>query len=151
MKKFALGSLAAVAMAASMTATAMDLEDAIQYRQAGYKFMSWNMGTIKGNLEGEWNLARVQAAANSIAGIANSGMGALYLPGTDQDVGNTKTRVKPEMFTDIEGATEVGIAFNKAANALAQAAASEDKAAIASAFRDAGAACKGCHDKFRKD
>ncbi len=37
-------------------------------------------------------------AANAIAAIANSGMGALYGPGTDKDVGNQKTRVKPEFF-----------------------------------------------------
>ncbi len=28
-------------------------EDQIKFRQAGYSFMSWNMGKIKANLEGE--------------------------------------------------------------------------------------------------
>lgn len=32
------------------------------------------------------------------AGIANSGMGALYVPGTEKDIGDVKTRVKPELF-----------------------------------------------------
>lgn len=153
MKKIMLGGLSAALLATSLNAAAVDLEEAIEYRQAGYQFMAWNMGKIGAAVEGktEWNLAQIQAAANSIAGIANSGMGALYLPGTDKDVGKTKTRVKPEMFTDVEGVTEVGIAFNKAANELAAAAQTGDKNTIVSAFRDAGAGCKGCHDKFRMD
>ncbi|HPB74574.1 MAG TPA: cytochrome c, partial [Chromatiaceae bacterium] len=47
-------------------------EDQIKYRQAGYSFMAWNMGKIKANLEGEYNAKQVEAAANAIAGIANS-------------------------------------------------------------------------------
>ncbi|NLD13998.1 MAG: cytochrome c [Gammaproteobacteria bacterium] len=154
MKKLVLGSLSAVLLASSMTATAMDAEDAIQFRQAGYKFMAWNMAKIKAMaIDGsaEWNPAQVQAAANSIAATANSGMGALFIPGTEADVGDTKTRVKPEMFSDIEGVTEVGMAFHKAANELAAAAETGDKAAVAKAFGATGQSCKGCHDKFRKD
>lgn len=154
MKKLVLGSLSAVLLASSMTATAMDAEDAIQFRQAGYKFMAWNMAKIKAmaiDESVEWNPAQVQAAANSIAATANSGMGALFIPGTEQNVGDTKTRVKPEMFTDIEGVTEVGMAFHKAATELAAAAETGDKAAIAKAFGATGQSCKGCHDKFRMD
>lgn len=151
MKKFVMGSLAATLLATSMTATAMDPEEAIQFRQAGYKFMSWNMAKIKGMLDGdvEWNATAVQNAANSIAATANSGMGALFIPGTEKDVGNTKTRVKPEMFTDGEGVNQVGGAFYQAATELAKVAATDDKAAIGKAFSDAAASCKGCHDKFR--
>ena len=59
-------------------------EDQIKFPQAGYSFMSWNMGKIKANLEGEYNAQQVQAAATAIAGIAGSGMGALYGPGTEK-------------------------------------------------------------------
>lgn len=153
MKKIVLSSLAATLLATSMTATAMDPEEAIQFRQAGYKFMSWNMGKIKAMVEGEteWNASQVQNAANSIAATANSGMGALFIPGTEQNVGNTKTRVKPEMFTDGEGVNKVGGAFYQAAMELAKVAATDDKAAIGKALGDTAASCKGCHDKFRKN
>jgi len=53
-------------------------EDQIKYRKAGYSFMSWNMSKIKANLEGTYDAAQVTAAANAIASIAGSGMGALY-------------------------------------------------------------------------
>lgn len=151
MKKLVLGSLSAVLLASTMTASAMEPEEAIEFRQAGYKFMAWNMAKIKMAIDGdvEWNPAQVQAAANSIASTANSGMGALFIPGTEKDVGDVKTRVKPEMFTDMEGVTEVGMAFHKAATELAAAAETGDQATVAKAFAAAGSSCKGCHDKFR--
>lgn len=154
MKKIVLGSLSAIVLASSLNAFAMDAEEAIEFRQAGYKFMAWNMAKIKAMaIDGdvEWNAQQVQAAANSIAATANSGMGALFIPGTEKNIGDTKTRVKPEMFSDIESVTKVGMAFNKAANELAAAAETGDKATVAKAFAAAGESCKGCHDKFRMD
>ena len=155
MKNLMIGGLAAVFLTASLSASAqVDPEDQIKYRKAGYSFMSWNMGKIKAmaiDESGAWDPAQVQAAANSIAATANSGMGALFGPGTEKSIGDTKTRVKPEMFTDREGVTEVGIAFNKAANELAAAAQTGDKAQVVAAFGAAGKSCKGCHDKYRMD
>lgn len=155
MKNLMIGSLAALFLTTSLSASAqIDPEDQIHYRKAGYSFMSWNMGKIKAMVIDEsvaWDPAQVQAAANSIAATANSGMGALFGPGTEKSIGDTKTRVKAEMFTDPEGVAKVGIAFNKAANQLAAAAATGDKAQIAKAFADTGSSCKGCHDKYRND
>ena len=92
------------------------------------------------------------AAANVIAAIANSGMGALYVPGQrqGQGLGNHPPR-KPELFTDKEGVAKVAIAFNKEANELAKVAATGDAAAVKAQFGKVGESCKGCHDKFRKD
>ncbi|MBV2134250.1 cytochrome c [Pseudomonas sp. MAP12] len=129
-------------------------EDQIEYRKAGYSFMAWNMGKIKAQVvEGSvaYDQQQVAAAANAIAAIANSGMGALYGPGTEKSVGKEKTRVKPEFFTQKEEVAKVAIAFNQAANNLAKVAAGGDKAQIAQAFGDVGKSCKGCHDKFRMD
>ncbi|QEY57925.1 cytochrome c [Pseudomonas sp. C27(2019)] len=155
MKKLMIGSLAALFLTASFSASAqIDPEDQIHFRKAGYAFMSWNMEKIKAMAIDEsiaWDPAQVQAAANSIAATANSGMGALYGPGTEKNIGDTKTAVKPEMFTDGEGVVKVGVAFNKAANELAEAAATGDKALVAKAFAAAGDGCKGCHDKYRMD
>ena len=126
-------------------------EDQIKYRQAGYSFMSWNMGKIKANLEGEYNAQQVQAAAAAIAGIAGSGMGALYGPGTEKDIGNVKTRVKPEFFENMQDVGKIATEFNTNAAALATAAASGDKAAVQKAFADTGSSCKACHDKYRME
>ncbi|MFW5723832.1 MAG: c-type cytochrome [Halochromatium sp.] len=145
--------LAGLAMGLLGNAVAADLkpEEQIQTRQAGYRFMSWNMGKIKANLEGDYSQPQVQAAAEAIAGIANSGMGALYGPGTDQDIGDVKTRVKPELFTNQKEVGEVAVAFIEAANTMAETAQLGDKAEVKAAFNELGQSCKGCHDKFRKD
>lgn len=80
------------------------------------------------------------------AGIANSGMGALYGPGTEKDIGDVKTRVKPELFTDQDGVGEVARNFIQAANNMAEAAAvvtrTED---VRSGFGEQGERCKACH------
>jgi hypothetical protein len=71
-------------------------EDAIKWRQSGYGFMAWNMARIKMNVEGAYNKDEVIKAATAIQAIANSGMGALYLPGTDKGTGWEKPASSPK-------------------------------------------------------
>lgn len=152
MKKIAGLVLAGIVLAAAGSSFAqMKPEDAITFRQSGYRFMAWNMGRIKANLDGQFNKDEVVQAANVIQAIANSGMGKLYLPGTDKGKGWHETHVKPELFTDKEGVGKVAKAFNEAANEMAKVAATGDAAATKVAFGKLGESCKGCHDKFRKD
>lgn len=124
-------------------------EDAIKYRQAGYAFMGWNMGRIKANIDGAYNKEEVVKAANAIQAIANSGMGALYLPGTDKGTGFHETKVKPELFTEGAKVGKVAGDFTTAANELAKVAATGDAAAVKAAFGKLGGTCKACHDDFR--
>ena len=148
-KKIALVALAAV-FAGSAFAQVKP-EAAIKYRQAGYTYMAWNMGKLKGMLDNPetFNKDQAVAAANTIQAIANSGMGALYLPGTDKGKGFEPTRAKSEIFTDKEGVGKVAMAFNKEANELAKVAATGDAAAMKAQLGKVGETCKGCHDKFR--
>jgi cytochrome c556 len=141
-----------LAIAGNAAAEQLSPEEQILTRQAGYSFMSWNMGKIKANLEGDFSQQQVAAAANAIAGIANSGMGALYGPGTDKDIGDVKTRVKPELFTEQEEVGKVARNFIQAANNMAEVASmAESQDDVKAAFGELGESCKGCHDKFRKD
>lgn len=144
----ATGLVTAV-LAASALAGGLSPEEQIETRQAGYTFMGWNMGKIKANLEGDYHSEQVAAAANAIAAIANSGMGALFGPGTDKDVGGVKTRVKPELFQNMEDVGELATNFKDAADSLAEVAAEGDQAAVKSAFGDLAEACKACHKKYR--
>ena len=153
MKSKIILALLATAVAGSALAQVKP-EDAIKFRQSGYTFMAWNMGKLKGMLvdnPASYNKEQAIAAANLIAATANSGMGALYVPGSDKGKGWKETRVKPELFTDREGVGKVAVAFNKEANELAKVAASGDAAALKAQFGKVGEACKACHDKFRKD
>jgi len=148
MKSKLLLSLVVATLASSAMAQVKP-EDAIKFRQSGYGFMAWNMGRIKMNVEGTYNKDEVIKAATAIQAIANSGMGALYLPGTDKGTGWEKTRVKPEFFTNKEGVTKVAMAFNKEANEMAKVAAAGDAAATKAQFGKLAGTCKGCHDDFK--
>lgn len=155
MKKIAV-ALAALGLIGSVAAQQMKPEDMIQTRQAGYKFMAWNMGKIKAQAEApadKFDKTLANNAAKAIQGVANSGMGALYGAGTDKDIGAVKTRVLPAFFDpkNKEELTKVATNFNQQANKLADVAAGGDQKAIAAQFGELGKACKACHDKFRKD
>lgn len=156
MKKKALTSaaLGLFALTLATTASAQSNEDMIKYRQSGYAFMAWNMGKIKAQVvDGSvpFDQGQVLAAASVIAATANSGMGALYGPGTEKDIGSLKTRVKPEFFQEMPNVGKLATDFNNAAANLAKVAATGDKAAVQKAFADTGSTCKACHDKYRME
>ncbi len=146
--RLALG-ICAAALAGSALAADLKPEEQIETRQAGYTFMAWNMGKIKANLDGTYDAKQVAAAANVIAAIANSGMGALFGPGTDKDIGNVRTRAKPELFQNMPEVGKLAGNLVAAADNLAKVAATGDAAAVKTAFGDVGKSCKACHDKFR--
>jgi cytochrome c556 len=127
----------------------MKPEDAIKYRQSAYSTMSWNMGRIKASVEGTYNKDEVIKAANVIQSIANSGMGSLYLPGTDKGKGWHDTGVKPEFFTKGEQVGKLATDFNREANEMSKVAATGDAAAARAQFGKLGGTCKACHDDFR--
>ncbi|GAB2180318.1 cytochrome c [Denitratisoma sp. agr-D3] len=140
------------AIAAPAAFAQMKTEDAIKVRQAGYRFMAWNMGRIDASVKGEFKKDEVIKAANVIAAIANSGMGALYPAGSDKGVGFHETAVKPEFFEAANGKKlgEIAGNFNKEANELAKVAATGDKEAVKAQYGKLGQTCKACHDDFRK-
>jgi cytochrome c556 len=149
-----ISALAGALLASTAAQAQLKPEEQVEIRQAGYQFMAWNMGKIKAQvIDGKepYDQAKVAAAANAIAAIANSGMGALYSPDTTSAQLGKQTRLKPEFFDNLEEAGRIGGEFVKNANQLASVAAGNDQAAIKKAFGDVGGSCKSCHDKFRAD
>ncbi len=152
LKSIITAIVATTTLGISLSASAQAIgkpEDNIRWRQSAYHVKAWSMGRIKANLEGTYNKDQVIQAANVIQALANSGMGALYQPGTDKGKGWKDTRAKAELFTDKEGVGKVAMAFNKEANEMAKVAASGDAAAVKAQFGKLGESCSGCHDKFR--
>jgi cytochrome c556 len=141
----------ALTLAGSAAAQQLKPEEQIYYRQGAYAFASWNMGKIKANLDGTYNAAQVRAAANAIAAVSGSGLGALFGPGSEKSTSEQKTAVRPELFQKERGAEVGKLAgdFAAAANALAQAAESGDITRVRPAFGKVGQTCKACHDQFR--
>ena len=149
MKSKLLLPLLALTLAGSAMAQVKP-EEAIKFRQSGYGFMAWNMARIKMNVEGgNYNKEEVIKAANAIQAIANSGMGALYLPGTDKGKGWEETRAKSNIWTEQEKLGKAAMAFNKEANEMAKVAQTGDAAAVGAQLGKLGGTCKGCHDDFK--
>ena len=134
---------------ASFAQQAMKPEDMIKLRKAGMGFQAWNMGKIKANIDGTFNKEQVIAAANVIAATANSGIGALFAPGSEKDVGGQKTLVKMEFFQQAAKVKEVSMNYVKEATELARVAATGDMAAVKAQFGKTGETCKACHDDFK--
>lgn len=150
--KFKL-ALAVFVAAASTSAIAGQAEDQqVKFRQSAYSFAAWNCSKIKKQVVEQpetYNKEQVVAAANAVAAVANSGLGSLYGPGTDQATGWKKSRLKPEFFDKQDDAKKAAIAFNKEANELAKVAATGDIGAIKTQFGKVSETCKSCHDSFR--
>lgn len=156
MKRLLLTGAAATLLAASATgALAQQLkpEEKVKFRQAAYTTMAWNMGKIKAMVEGgaPFSQPQVSAAANVIAAIANSGMGALYSPDTLGVVGFKKSRLKENFFQEQEEVRKIATNFVEQANKLAEVAAMGNQDEIKAQFGEVGKACKACHDKFRAE
>lgn len=137
---------------ATLHAGAGPIEDQIRYRQSAYAFISWNASRIKAQVLDKpetFNQQQVNAAANAIAAIANSGLGALYGAGTDNGTGWKPSRLRAEYFAKPEQARELALDFNRAANELARVAAAGDRAAIKAQYQTLSKTCKSCHDSFR--
>lgn len=149
MKKLTAAVLIAT-VASAASAQTYKVEDAIKWRQSAYQILSWNMARLDQNLNSaQFNKDDAIKAANTIAAIANSGMGQLYFAGSDKS-DKIKTNVRPEMYTDTQGAAKAAIALAEQANALQQVAQTGDVAAIKAQVGKVGGACKGCHDNFKK-
>lgn len=151
LKKIALAALATVTVAGAASAQVVGkMEDQIRWRQSAYTTMAWSMARIEANIKGTYNKDQVIEAANVIQAIANSKMGALYQPGSDQGKGWEPTRLRSEFFSKQDEVGQVARPFIVGANEMAKIAASGDAAAIKAQFGKVADTCDGCHEKFKK-
>ena len=144
--------VALAVVAASATALAQQgpkPENLIKWRQSAFQVVAWNSGRIKASLDGQYNKDEVLKAANTIAAVANSGLGGLFAPGTEQGKGWHDTSARPEIFKDTKHFGELGANFAQEANELASLAAGGDAAAIKTQYGKLTRTCKACHDEYR--
>ena len=87
------------------------------------------------------------AAAETVASLAQRIEPALFAPGSD--VGGTK--MKPDIFKDPARVAELARQAREAVARLPAAAASGDKAQLATAYGAANEACLACHKAFRNE
>lgn len=127
-------------------------EKLIQWRQSAYRLSEWNVARIKSNLEGPYNKAEVQTAANTLASIANSGLPTLFAPNTDKGKGWHETAARPEVFKDKAKFIELSNNFSKETIELVKiATSSNDAAGIKEQFGKVTRTCKACHDDYKAE
>ena len=88
--------------------------------------MAWNSARLKGALTGDaanYDAREVRAAANALAAVANSGLAALFVAGTEQGKGWRETTARPAVFTDAQTFRKLNDEFAADAAALARIAA----------------------------
>ena len=146
----------AVAAALSLPLTASAdghleaMEKAVKARQGLFQVYAFNLGQLGAMAKGAvpYNAEAAQAAADNLLAAAAMRGGAMWPQGSD----NTgpmkgKTRAKPEAWTTWPAIAENSDALKKAAAAMQANAGSLE--GIKANIGAVGAACKGCHEKYR--
>ena len=144
MKMLALAAGFAVATATLAVQAQMKPEDQIKQRQAGYRVLGYNFGSLAAMADGKkpYNKDEATRNANLAAAIADYPR-QFFGDGTDKG----ETKAKPEIWqkrADFDAKMDKMVT---AVKALPQAAG--DTEALKKAVKEAGGACKACHDDYR--
>lgn len=123
-------------------------DDMIATRQTEMKTNMKAMKVLVSMLKGEtpYDNALVQDAAKSIRGAAAGSRASAAWDAASQTGFTMKTGAKPEIWTDAAGFAAAWTSFD---TAVASLEATQDQAGLKAAFPALGAACKGCHEKYR--
>lgn len=147
MKKLVLLSCAVAALStATISARADETNPAIVHRQGIYKIAAGHMNGLKSGLFLKGPGENLAYHAEGIV-TAFQHMGNAYPEGSDKG----ETKAKPNIWSERAKFDEAGKKAFTAAQALVAATKAGDNAKSADAFKALGAACKGCHEDFRKD
>lgn len=143
-------ALLAVPMAAeSQKAPPSKAERAIEYRQAAFKLLGWNIGPVAAMVKGEipWDQAALEMHAMRLAQVA-----PMIVEGFPADSqAGAPTRAKPEIWGNLDDFKSRARNLEAAATRFAETARGGDRKAIAAGLGEVGGACKGCHEKYRAD
>lgn len=148
-KPFVFAAAAAVTLAATLAVAAPPAATTIATRQANFKKIGGAMKTIKDELGGSADKAKMLAAAKTIAATGRV-QGQLFPAGTGPSSG-VETDALPAIWTS-RATFDAGMKKMVAeADKLVAVAGSGDSAAVGAQFRALGGSCKSCHDQFRQD
>jgi cytochrome c556 len=146
MRLFGTGSVAiALAVVASMAASAATPDEVIAQRRAGYKHMGEVFKSMKEAVESGAEIASFAAGAGEIVDWSKK-IPTLFPPGTETGGG---THALPPIWSDRPGFDKLAGELTTEATKLQKAAASGDKAAFAAQFKATGAVCGECHHTYR--
>jgi len=123
---------------------------AAHVRHEGFEQMGKAFKTINDQLQsGKPDMAVIRVAAKRVQTQAAKVPG-WFPAGSGPGPGVKKTHAKAEIWSDPAGFQTALKPLAPAAAKLAEAAKGTDVAAVQAAFKEAGAACGGCHKKYRE-
>lgn len=139
-------TIAAVLGVSAQVAAETTPEDAKDYRAAVMTSLRGHIGaasmTVRGLVDDHGQLL------GHAEGLANAAAELKHLFPAGSNVGESEAL--PVIWSEPEKFAEAIQATVDATAAFEDAVASDDKEAIAAAFRNVGMSCRGCHDNFRK-
>ena len=143
----ALGAGIAVAGGGALAASAG--AKAAHVRHEGFEQMGKAFKTINDQLQsGKPDMAVIRVAAKRVQTQATKVPG--WFPAGSGPESGAKTHAKADIWADPAGFQAALKPLAPAAAKLAEAANGTDVAAVQAAFKEAGAACGGCHKKYRE-
>jgi cytochrome c556 len=127
--------------------SAGELERALDYRQGVMNIFSWNMKAMGAMMKGKkpYDAKVFTRHADDLAKAASLDVLAGFPPESDQG----ETDARPDIWFDFEDFAQKLEDFRNASQALSQAAAGGDKAAMGKALGKTGKTCKACHDSYK--
>ena len=149
-RKLAAGLVGALLLygAGGESATAGELERALDYRQGVMNVFNWNMKSMSDMMKGKkpFDSAVFARRADDLAKAASLDLLAGFPPDSDQG----ETDARPDIWFDFEDFSQKLVDLREASQALSKAVASGDKAAIGDALGKTGKRCKACHENYKE-
>jgi len=124
-------------------------EDAIKYRQAVYRVLLWNWMPLNSMARGRIPFDAAEFARRSERVAALSTQLLEGFPAGSHT--GAQTEAKAEIWSHFADFSAKMKAFETEAAKLATTAKSGNQDVVKAQFGRVGAACKACHDKYKKD
>ena len=148
-KLFKSISAGVLVLSLGMTLAYAAADDVIKARQDWMKERAKALGPMVAIIKGEapYDAAAVKASLDAMNATWEAVKDIALFPPDSAKGETVETFAKAEIWSDPEGFKAAGEAMEKAFSDLAAAT---DEAGFKAAFPAVGAACGGCHEKFRR-
>jgi len=143
-----IAAIAALMLATALPAAAQQLKPdrQIQLRQAAYRLMGYNFGSLNAMVQDKKPYNKEEAGRNAdFVAMLSEVPKDFFGPGTEA---GAPTDAKPDIWKNRSDFDAKMNRMIEEAKKLPQAART-DLAALKKAVGDAGAACKACHDEYK--
>lgn len=139
-----------IAATAATGAFAQSASDVAKARRAFYTLVGFEMATLGGMAQGkiDYDAGAASAAAKDIMTLTGYTTADLFAPNTSNDDLLGETRAKADIWADMDGFKEKGMAFYQAVVELNEVAGGGLEA-LQPAVGKLGGTCKACHDDYR--